>query len=151
MVMDTFRQKYLNNEKNEGKKNFDVDLNPMREKYLKWLKSEEKRSSLSTKKVPKIASKEISDIQKQHFNEEPQTLSFESLKIEQEINVKKEENEGTYVFNPDVGYQNLQVQTENPDFIKIPDDVKHKYKFFRMGDTVYDRDGYFLYRVPGLT
>merc|ERR1712157_530723 len=77
MVMDTFRQKYLNNEKNEGKKKIDVDLNPMREKYLKWLKSEEKRSSLSTKKVPKIASKEISDIQKQHFNEEPQTLSFE--------------------------------------------------------------------------
>ena len=65
--------------------------------------------------------------------------------------VKKEENGGTYVFNPDVGYQNLQVQTENPDFIKIPDDVKHKYKFFQMGDTVYDRDGYFLYRVPGLT
>ena len=149
--METFRQKYLNNEKNEGKRNFDVDLNPMREKYLKWLKREEKRSSLSTKIVPKIASKEIAEIQKEHFNEESQTLGMGNLKFEQEIDVKKDSNGGTYVFNPDVGYQNLQVQTNNPDFINIPNDVKHKYKFYRMGDTVYDRDGYFLYRLPGLS
>ena len=80
-----------------------------------------------------------------------QFFNFENPKFDKKIDVKKEEYGGTYVFDPDTGYQNLQVQQENPDFIKIPDNVKNKYSFFRRGDTVYDRDGNFLYRVPGLT
>lgn len=151
MDMETFRMKYLQEEKKEGTNNFDINVNPMREKYLKWLKREEKKSGLSTKKVPKIASKEISDIQKEHYTKEPQFFSFDNSKFDKKIDVKKEEYGGTYVFDPDTGYQNLQVQQENPDFIKIPDNVKNKYSFFRRGDTVYDRDGNFLYRVPGLT
>ena len=151
MGMEEFKEKHLNVDEEaeikKKKKQSDVDPNPLREKYMEWVKKEEKRSRLAAKRVPKIASQEVKDIVQENNKIKP---IFNDHREENKIEPKYSPEGGTYVFDNDRGYQNLQVTPNSPESIRIPEDVKHKYFFFRMGDTVYDREGQFLYRIPGL-
>lgn len=152
MRVEEFKEKHLLVDEEaefKKKKQSNIDPNPLREKYMEWVKKEEKRSRLAAKRIPKIASREVREIVQENQTVDPM---FNDFKEKKEIEVKYSTGAGgeTYVFDADVGYQNLQVISSSPDSITIPEDVKYKHNFFRMGDTVYDRDGRFLYRIPGL-
>lgn len=54
-----------------------------------------------------------------------------------------------YIYDEKHGYQYpLGVIDQSLDSIKVPKDKKQKQKFYRKGDTVYDENGEFLYRIP---
>ena len=150
MGVEEFKEKHLNVDEEaefKKKKQLDVDPNPLREKYMEWVKKEAKRSRLAAKRVPKISPQEVKDIVQHNNTIEP---IFNDLGEKPKIEPKYSSSGGTYVFDADRGYQDLQVTPSSPESITIPEDVKNKYFFFRMGDTVYDREGQFLYRIPGL-
>jgi len=145
MMMDTFRNKFLNS-KEEEKRLLEDDPNPMRKKYLDWVRKQQQSNKLASKSVKKISSKEIAEFKIPESESPIRKYSVSSVGDE-----KLSVANSIYVFNPKSGYQNLQTKSADPDFIEIPPDVKYKYITFRMGDTVYDREGYFLYRLPSKT
>ena len=137
MDMETFKQKYLRTDKNHLKNSkSDEDPNPLRKKYLQWVEKEQKKSKFASKNVPKIKSEEVHDIVSSMKNES----SREPI------------NKFAKISRASVPYKltNYQPSSE-ADFINIPEDVKHQYKTFQVGDTVYDRDGQFLYRLPTMS
>jgi len=145
MMLDAFRNKYLDG-KEEEKRLLEDDPNPMRQKYLNWVRKQERKNKLASKSVKKISSKEIAE-----FKVPENELSINKYPVLSEDDERFTEANSMYVFDPKSGYQNLQTKTDEPDFIKIPSEVKYKYKTFRVGETVYDREGYFLYRLPSKT
>ena len=150
MGVEEFKEKHLKVDEEAEflkKKQLDVDPSPMRKKYMEWVKREEKRSRLAAKRVPKIASQEVKEILQETNTIEP---IFNDHIEKDKVELKYSTEGGTYIFDADRGYQNLQVTSSSPESITIPEDVKYKYSFFRMGDTVYDREGEFIYRIPGL-
>ena len=150
MGVEEFKEKHLKVDEEAEflkKKQLDVDPSPMRKKYMEWVKREEKRSRLAAKRVPKIASQEVKEILQETNTIEP---IFNDHIEKDKVELKSSTEGGTYIFDADRGYQNLQVTSSSPESITIPEDVKYKYSFFRMGDTVYDREGEFIYRIPGL-
>ena len=148
MDVEEFRNKFLG-KSSVGKKGLDTDLHPLREKYLQWVHKEEKKSRKASKHVPKLESADVHEIVDEGTKEPGELIKSDVRKVE-EIEVKYSPSGGMYIFDAESGCQPLDVQSDNPDFINIPEEVKYKYNFFQMGDTVYDRDGYFLYSVPGL-
>jgi len=125
--------------------------NPTKTAYLAWIQAQDSKSRQVTKNIRQVNVDEV--------------ISAEGLKMltedkaggenddEMEVRVGRSEETGqqeVYVFNPNTGKQTLSV-SDSPDFIEIPKDVKHKYKFFQFGDSLYDNEGEFLYRVPGST
>ena len=146
MDMEKFREKYLNEERKSKKKvEEEENPNPLREKYLTWARAEQKKSRLAAKTIKKIEPTVIADIESEgseHFlPEQKQTETFQ---------VKTSESGETFIFDPDQGYHRIDVKNSTPDFIEIDPELKMKFKFFQLCDSVYDRDGYLLYRVPGL-
>ena len=135
-----FRNKYL--KKGLTKEEID-DPNPFREKYLEWVKKEEEKRKYATEKVEKIDASELSKISKDT------QLLYEAAERD-EVDVKISETGETYVFDPKSGYKQPYVTPDNPDTIVIPKEMKNKYKFFQLGDSMYDLHGSFLYRIPGL-
>ena len=145
MDMERFRKKYLNEERKSTRKvDQEENPNPLREKYLAWARAEERKSKLAAKIVKKIEPAVIKDIESEgsgpHQPAQPET-AFE---------VKRSESGETFIFDPDQGYHRLDVNNRTPDFIEIDPKLKTKFKFFQIDDSVYDRDGYLLYRIPGL-
>merc|ERR1719318_39205 len=135
-----FRNKYLK----KGVKQEELDdPNPFREKYLDWVKKEEEKSKFAAKTVEKIDAAELSMISKDS------QLLYEAAESDQ-IDVKVSETGQTFVFDPEAGYKQPYVRPDNPDSIDIPEDIKNKYKFYQLGDSFYDVNGEFLYRIPGL-
>ena len=150
MGIEEFKEKHLIVDEEaefKKKKQLDDDPSPLRKKYMEWVKKEEKRSRLAAKRVPKIATQEVKEIIQENETMKP---IFNDHIQKNKIELKHSPEGGTYVFDAGRGYQNLQVTSSSPETIDIPDDVKYKYNFFRMGDTVYDREGQFIYRIPGL-
>ena len=146
MDMERFRQKYLNDERKPTKK-FDEEENPnpLREKYLSWARAEQKKSKLAAKAVKKIEPATIeADIQSEAAGR------FSPEQRETDFDVKISESGETFIFDPEQGYQRLDVKNRTPDFIEIDPKLKIKFKYFQLCDSVYDRDGYLLYRIPGL-
>jgi len=143
MDVEKFRKQYLkrDGEKKSKKENIE-DPNPFREKYLEWVKKEEDKSKYASKSVQKIEASEVSNIEKE--------ASFLYENVEEEIDVKVSETGQTYVFDPESGYKQPYINPDNPDFIEIPKQLKNKYKLFQVGDSYYDNEGDFLFRVPGL-
>jgi len=144
MDVEKFRSMYLmsDNEKKSKKKNIE-DPNPFREKYLEWVKKEEEKSKYASKSVNKIEASEVSKVEKDS------SFLYEAAE-EEEIDVKVSETGQTYVFDPESGYKQPYINPDNPDLIEIPQQLKHKYKLFQLGDSYYDMEGEFLFRVPGL-
>ena len=141
MDMEMFRKKYLTNEKTWKKEN-EENPDPLREKYLTWLRAERRKSKTAARTVPKIESSDIAHLERERtFNRPEEEEGFE---------IKTAESGEMFVFDSVRGTQHLNVKPSSPDFIEIEPQLKTKFKFFQLGDTVYDRDGYFLYRVPGL-
>ena len=147
MDLEKFREKYFNDERKSTKKvDEEENLNPLREKYLSWARAEQKKSKLAAKTVKKIEPKVLAEIESEGSGrflplQQPTALDFQ---------VKVTETGETFIFDPDQGYHRLDVNNKTPDFIEIDPKLKMKYKFFQLCDSVYDRDGYLLYRVPGL-
>ena len=145
MDFEKFRRKYLNEDRKSAKKVEDEENpNPLREKYLSWARAEQKKSKLAAKTVKKIEPAVIADIESEgspQFQPEQQQTDFD---------VKISESGETFIFDPDQGYQRLDVKNRTPDFIEIDPKLKMKFKYFQLCDSVYDRDGYLLYRIPGL-
>jgi len=136
-----FRNKYLKKDiKQEEELN---DPNPYRKKYLEWVKKEEEKSKFAAKTVEKIDATQLSIISKDT------QLLYETAESEQ-IDVQVSETGQTFVFNPEAGYKQPYVKPNNPDAIEIPEEIKNKYKFYQLGDSFYDVNGEFLYRIPGL-
>ena len=143
MDVERFRKKYLSTE--DRKEQRDQDNSYLREKYLAWVRAEDTKSRIAAKKVSKLKPSDLADIEREnsvHRLEEREEEGFE---------MKITESGETFVFDSDRGYQQLNVKHSSPDFIEIDPQLKTKFKFFQCGDTVYDRDGYFLYRLPGLS
>jgi len=57
--------------------------------------------------------------------------------------------EEVYVFSESRGASKVLVEG-SPDQIDIPEQLKNRHDFFQYGDSVYDSEGEFLYRVPRL-
>merc|ERR1712179_536259 len=125
MDIVNFRNKYLR--KGLTKEETD-NPNPFREKYLEWVKKEEEKRKYTSEKVQKYEAAE-----------------------RDEVDVKISETGKTFVFDPESGYKQPYITPNNPDTIVIPEEMKNKYKFFQLGDSIYDLHGDFLYRIPGLT
>eukprot|EP00092_Neocalanus_flemingeri_P007440 GFUD01008036.1.p1 GENE.GFUD01008036.1~~GFUD01008036.1.p1 ORF type:complete len:470 (+),score=147.22 GFUD01008036.1:44-1453(+) len=142
MDVEKFRELYLKNDNKKKKKNSE-DPNPFREKYLEWVNKEDAKSKYAAKNVDKIEATEVSKIDKESL------FSYEVAEKE-EVDVRISETGQTYIFDPEAGYKQPYVSPENPDFIEIPEEMKHKYKFYQLGDSFYDMNGEFIYRVPGL-
>jgi len=141
MSIQKFRKMYL---KKDSKNTEHIDNpNPFREKYLEWVKKEEEKSRFASKTVNKIDPSELSKISKDS------KLLYEAAERE-EIDVRMSETGETFIFDPEAGYKQPYVSPENPEFIKIPEEMRNKYNFYQLGDSFYDRDGQFLYRIPGL-
>eukprot|EP00090_Calanus_glacialis_P010440 TRINITY_DN18824_c0_g1_i1.p1 TRINITY_DN18824_c0_g1~~TRINITY_DN18824_c0_g1_i1.p1 ORF type:complete len:479 (-),score=140.43 TRINITY_DN18824_c0_g1_i1:36-1439(-) len=140
MDIEKFRNLYL---KDSKKKKKVEDPNRFREKYLEWVKNEGEKSKFATKAVNKIDAVELSKIGKDN------QLLYEAAERE-EIDVQLSETGQTFVYDPEAGYKQPYISPENPDTIEIPEGMKNKYNFYQLGDSFYDRDGQFLYRVPGL-
>jgi len=141
MDIVNFRKKYLR--KDLTKEETD-NPNPFREKYLEWVKKEEEKRKYTSEKVQKIEAAELSKISKDT------QLLYEAAERD-EMDVKISETGQTYVFDPESGYKQPYITPNNPDTIVIPEEMKNKYKFFQLGDSIYDLHGDFLYRIPGLT
>ena len=145
MDMEKFRDTFLKAEQKKLKDNSDTDPGPLRVKYLKWVEREERKTKFAAKKVKKIESKEVKEIEESSQSDpllkEPTTIRRFKSQETKPVN-------SNFVLDEKRGYQNFHA-TSDPDFIKIPKDVKYKYKTFQCGDTVYDREGQFLYRLPG--
>merc|ERR1719431_17617 len=135
-----FRNKYL--KKGSSKEETD-NPNPLREKYMEWVKKEEEKRKYTTEKVQKIEAAELSKISKDN------QLLYEAAERD-EVDVKISETGQTFVFDPESGYKQPYITPNNPDTIVIPEEMKNKYKFFQLGDSIYDLHGDFLYRIPGL-
>ena len=144
MDLRKFRKKYLEEVHPSPEVDAD-DPNPLREKYLSWLRTEQSKSRKAAKSVPKLESSEISELVCENSK-----YSVSGSEDKAGFETKTEESGETYIFDPDQGYQPVNVKQMSPDYIEIDPELKMKYKFFQFGDTVYDRDGYFLFRVPGL-
>jgi len=140
MDIEKFRNLYL---KDSTKGKNVEDPNRFREKYLEWVKNEGEKSKFATKTVNKIDSVELSKIGKDN------QLLYEAAERE-EIDVQLSETGQTFIFDPEAGYKQPYTSPENPDTIEIPEEINNKYNFYQLGDSFYDRDGHFLYRVPGL-
>ena len=145
MDVEKFRRKYLETA-NSMPKEDDDDPNPLRKKYLSWLRAEQSKSRKAAKTVNKLKASEIAELERESSSSYPVNRTKEEAAFE----MKTEESGETYIFDPDQGYQPVNVKQRSPDFIEIDPELKLKFKFFQFGDTVYDRDGYFLFRVPGL-
>ena len=145
MDFEKFRRKYLNEDRKSAKKvEEEENPNPLREKYLSWARAEQKKSKLAAKTVKKIEPAVIADIESEGS---PQ---FQPAQQQTDFDVKISESGETFIFDPDQGYQRLDVKNRTPDFIEIDPKLKMKFKYFQLCDSVYDRDGYLLYRIPGL-
>ena len=145
MDFEKFRRKYLNEDRKSAKKvEEEENPNPLREKYLSWARAEQKKSKLAAKTVKKIEPAAIAEIESEGS---PQ---FQPAQQQTDFDVKISESGETFIFDPDQGYQRLDVKNRTPDFIEIDPKLKMKFKYFQLCDSVYDRDGYLLYRVPGL-
>jgi len=145
MDVEKFRKVYLRNREKKNKPDV-KNLNPFREKYLEWIKSEEDKSKYASKSVNKIESSEVSTIYKESMFDYKEVSSKD-----EKIDLKVSEAGETFIFDPDAGYKHPYINPENPDTIEIPKEIKHKYEFYQLGDSFYDREGEFLYRVPGLS
>ena len=140
MDVEKFRRKYLNFEKETKREEEKDNPNPLREKYLSWVRSEHNKSKKAAKTVPKIQQSDIAELERDNFRPAD----------EAGVKTITAESGETFIFDPERGYQHVNVKHSSPDLIDIDPQLKNKYKFFQLGDTVYDRDGYFLYRIPGL-
>ena len=134
MSIEQFRSKYLM-DGNDKKKQIEADSNPMRDKYLEWVQRREKQSKFATKNVKQIAPGDMKEIEQEH--------KLKSVQIDDDRPLEFSQTVQKY-------YQLAQINKISDDKIDIPVDVKFKYKYFQSGDVVYDRDGNFLYRIPGL-
>ena len=145
MDLEKFRKKYLTEERKSPKKvEEEENPSPLREKYLSWARAEQNKSKLAAKTVKKIETTDIADIESEgsgQFLPEQKQAVFQ---------VKTSESGETFIFDPEKGYHRLDVNNRTPDFIEIDPNLKMKFKYFQLCDSVYDRDGYLLYRVPGL-
>ena len=149
MDLEKFREKYFHEERKSTKKvEEDENLSPLREKYLSWARAEQKKSKLAAKTVKKIEPSVIADIESEGSGQFLPTQ--QQQQTVQDFQVKVTETGETFIFDPDQGYHRLDVNNRTPDFIEIDPKLKMKFKFFQLCDAVYDRDGYLLYRVPGL-
>ena len=97
-------------------------------------------ASKSPTTIPKIQQSDIAELERDNFRPAD----------EAGVKTITAESGETFIFDPERGYQHVNVKHSSPDLIDIDPQLKNKYKFFQLGDTVYDRDGYFLYRIPGL-
>jgi len=141
MDVEKFRKKYLTNEKT-SKEEKEENPNPLREKYLSWVRAEHRKYKTAARTVPKIEQSDIEDLEREDKINRPEE--------EEGFEINTTESGETFVFDSARGAQHLNVKPSSPDFIEIEPQLKSKFKFFQLGDTIYDRDGYFLYRVPGL-
>lgn len=64
------------------------------------------------------------------------------------LNIKKYE---TAVTLSDSNHNSKYVETDRPEFVKIPKKLYKKGATYQLDDCFYDDDGEFLYRVPGMT
>merc|ERR1712142_901465 len=118
-----------------------IDLS--REKQMDIVRFRKKYLRMDSKKVEKFTAAELSKISDNN------QLLYEAAERD-EIDVKVSESGQTFVFDPDSGHQKPYVTLDNPDKIDVPEEMKDRYKFFQLGDSMYDRHGDFLYRIPGL-
>ena len=145
MDFEKFRRKYLNEDRRSAKKvEEEENLNPLRKKYLSWARAEQKKAKLAAKTVKKIEPAVIAEIESEGSEQ------FLPAQQQTDCEVKISESGETFIFDPDQGYHRLDVKNRTPDFIEIDPKLKMKFKYFQLCDSVYDRDGYLLYRIPGL-
>jgi len=123
--------------------------------YSAWLQQQNEKAKMVTKEVTKVDTEEI--IRTEALDKIPHKYKDEVQVISDEVQlpeVRVEEDEVTgaqevYVITKEGEAQALTVQS-SPDTIQIPDHLKHRYSLFQFEDSMYDSDGEFLYRIPGL-
>jgi len=133
--------------------------NPVKEKtsnaavaYKKWLQQQAIKSAAVTKNVQKVDATEVLNSlpqPKRVLEEELNEDDNNTLEVFTDTNEKTKRKE-IYVIKRDGESVKLSVDS-SPDSIDIPVHLKHQYNLFQLEDSVYDSNGEFLYRVPGLT
>jgi len=130
----TFLKSSLPKPSYEGNKD-----NEFRQKYMEWIKKHEEKSKYVSKDVRKIDIEITDNCFENH-------LEYD----ESEPILRENEDGNLYIFDEFKGYTSPYVIPDNIDKINIPPELKIKYKHFQVKDTVYDRNGDLIFRVPGL-
>jgi len=121
--------------------------------YSAWLQMKKEKTDLVTKNITKVDTEEI--LRTEALDQIPQKFTNEALATSEDLpEVRVEEDEETgaqevYVMTREGQAQALTVQS-SPDYINIPEHLKHRYSLFQYEDSMYDSDGEFLYRIPGI-
>jgi len=144
MTMDHFRKTFLKNKSKENPSS-DEDPNPLRVKYLNWIHKEEKKSKYAAKSVTKLNTSEV--LKSIEEKTVPPVFNNEELETGE---MRLSETGEVYYFDPESGYKIPNMMPGNPNNISIPEELRFKFKVFQHEDSFYDRDGNFLYRVPGI-
>jgi len=161
MDVEKFREIYLNKlnpifDPSQTRTNLPFKDNPVQEKtntaavaYKKWLQQQAMKSAAVTKNVKKVDATEV-------LNTLPQPETDPRVRNEDDNSpeVFTETSETTqrkeiFVIKQDGDSQKLTV-CSSPESIDIPVHLRHQYNLFQFGDSIYDSEGEFLYRVPGL-
>jgi len=172
MDIEMFRENYLSPTTQSTKetatllpfKDEDSGNSSAKEAFDQWLHMQNIKTAAVSKFVKQVDVKEV--LAEHHqtsidsVTDQPERRKYkeadnnhiregsEQLEIRQDRSSITNRDE-VYVFSESRGASKVLVEG-SPDQIDIPEQLKNRHDFFQYGDSVYDSEGEFLYRVPRL-
>jgi len=141
MDVEKFRKEYLSEHK--GTSSSRDRINEYKEKYMKWVSDEARRSKFVN--VESVSQSDVNILD----GAVVQNSVIKSIQKEESIKVSESETGHTFIYNQDKGYSYLSVSNKTQDKLDVPENLRKNYNFFQVEDTLYDKNGNMLYRIPG--
>lgn len=144
--IEGFRDKYLN--QNKPKQKETKTLKPFsdekpgiknaQELYEAWYRTQEDKRRLVSKQIQHV---NVDEIVSAEAAIEPLVPASKWVRKEEDVKVYQDVNQRTgqdeiYLFSEDKGSSSISVSS-SPDFIRIPENLKHKFNFFQVRSFLF--------------